>query len=88
MDLTPVDPNGPNPGQECLDLGGQPNVGLACSEVVCDDCDPNEPGVSLLFSNIFRGFVCGTGCPALIIASILGLVTMKIGYASRRRRRR
>lgn len=73
---------------DCEARGGNLQPGTCSDPGICTGCDPNEPGISLLFSNIFRGLVCGTGCPAFIIASFLGIVTLKLSRVRRKRRQR
>jgi hypothetical protein len=74
---------------DCEGMGGTPQPG-DCSTVTCypDGCDPNEPGLSLLLTYLFRGPVCGMGCPAIVLATFAGLVTIKARRVLRRRRRR
>src|SRR6185369_4276599 len=71
---------------ECTAQGGKPGaMGTPCTQANCQPfCDPNEPGVSVLFSALFRAPVCGTGCPTFILGSIMGLMSLRM---ARRRRR-
>ncbi len=77
-----------NDVQACEAMGGRPNpAGTSCATFDCRACDPDEVGISLLFSNLFRAPVCGTGCPTLIVASFIGLISVRVGGRRRRRRR-
>ena len=98
-DIDPTDPDGDGQVWPDCQPNGVPDVCDIASGTSRDDnndgipdecqggCNPDEVGVSVLFSNLFRAPVCGIGCPAFILASFVGLASMRFGYGRRRRRR-
>jgi len=86
-DCAQIDSNDLN---ACVALGGTPQpFGTSCGSANCGvaGCDPNEPSVSVLFSALFRAPVCGIGCPTIVLATFVGMVSLRGRYRRRRRRR-